>query len=1239
MKVVKDLTHGILLHSFAAQEKSFLVVSVLTFFDLDAPDAPLSEQDMWRLVPKELGDTAILDAAMPKQGAEVLLRAGCYAPRGETRQASQASFRVGEVARRLNVFGPRRWESRAGVQVITDPEPFTWIDLTWKNALGGPDFAPNPLGMGLAPVMGPDGREFLPLPLVEDPEHLIGSTGDRPEPAGFLPLDQAWPQRMKKAGTYDQKWFNERWPYFPEDMDWTFFNAAPEAQRQPGFFQGGEPVELVNMHPERRLIASSLPRLRQRVFLNQWMDLKHRDKGLVFKEAKTSLDTVWLIPHALRGITIHRAVFETVDEEYPDAGQVYLVTESPDQPPKSMEHHFEALTRRLDRSVQVDTSQMDAALAQAAQDMKLVKDIPKALAQRLEVIKGAAPDAGISPKNAASQCMAVLDQSQVRLDEGIARLEELRKLYGHVVKIDTAPLAKAKETFLAMKGKIENTMAKADALTARAAQAKTRMQDAVLGALGRPQLQDHLAAVKAQMAEKPVDLWPREALELVRQARYDLSLDLERTAALRKLGLRPVALKRALIGAVPPDTPFAAEAWGLDPAGTLASLPPGLLLSAHVGAKIARLVIRPGELTDASADVEVPGSQATTFTAGMALGKPVVRVADPLEAWLVEQDATDFVGVVALADPGEAPDKDTAALMKDAPRLLVTLYSRDPGGRDKEFAPWKKAWPQAEPLPLPEKSAIFDAREKGVELEEWILEALGPGQPAFIPEDSPFRAKKGPDAGGIPLPLVDAKGLVQAFQQGMNDKMAPMLQRAEALKAELPEKARALMTQAGAEKHGINPKDFFDPATLPKRPEGFMAGLDLPGKFAQVRASLAKAGQLTPERAAVLDGQEGKMTALLADGQARWAEGQAKLPGAGGGFAFPDWAKKLLEPFHIDPDDREVMTREKVVFRHANAVSLKGKNLSGLDLSGLDLSDADLRGAQMQKTSFAGSRLDGADISGVIADEADFTGASFTGGKAVQALLGKAVFAKAALAGTDFRKALLKGANLAGADLSGATLEETLLEDAALAGANLSGTRAVKGYFMGADLSGADFTEAQAGKALFFKSKAPGADFSGTDLGKAVFWSASADKARFHGCNLDNARFGGETSVQDADFTDTRLEKASLMDVNLARGDFRGARFKRSFLRGCDLSQSDLSGITAERTRFHRVNLEGAKLTRANLNLASLRRARLVKADLSGANLFGVEFYKAVAGDTDFTEANLKMTLLHKRAELLDDQK
>jgi uncharacterized protein YjbI with pentapeptide repeats len=1240
MKVVKDLTHGILLNSFAARDSYYLAVSVLTFFDLDRPDEPLSEQDMWKLVPVELGESAILDGAMPKQRGEVLVRGRCFAPRGETRRASRASWRLGETGRDFNVYGLRRWESRAGVLAITDPEPFESVELSWQNAYGGAQFADNPLGQGADRVLSPAGEEIWPLPQVEDPARLIGSPGDRPPPACPLPVDQSWPSRMKKAGTYDQKWFNERWPYFPEDMDWTFFNAGQEAQQQATFFTGGEPVELVNLHPERPLVESALPRLRQRVFLNQWADRRDRDQGLVFKEAPTTLDTVWLFPHVLKGILIHRAVFEVEDEEYPDAGHLYLVTENPDEAPGSLEHHFEALTRRLDRSAQVDLAPFNAAMAQAKEDMKQIKDIPKVVAHGLEVAKGTVPSAGLSPANAASQCLGVLTASQARLDQGMVQLAEMKKLYGHMVKIDLAPMARAKEKFEALKGSIGQLTTMADTVAAKAAATKDRIRGAMMAALDKPKMAKFKAQVAAQMAPPPRDLWPEQALAAVRQARYDLSLDQERMAALRRLGLRPVALKRAMYGALPGPWVPAAPDWGLPESGAEpAELPGGLLLAAHEGPKITRLVIRPGEITDPSADVEVPGSKPTTFTAGLAPGKPVVLVRDPLETWLVEQDAGDFAGAAALADPGQAPDQGTEAMLKDAPRLLVTVYARDPAAQAEEFAPWKKAWPQAEPLPLPEKSAIFDAREKGVDLEEWIVAALGPGQPAFLPEDSPFRAKKGPDAGGLSLPLVDARGLYAASEQAMNANMAPMLARAEALKAELPEKARAAMTEAGFPKHGINPKDYFDPATLPKKPEGFMAGMDIPGMFEKTRASLKKNGLLTPERAAQLNAQEGQMTAVLEQGKAQFAEGMAKLPKSGQAFQFPDWARKMLEPLHIDPDDQEVMTREKVVFRHENGVNLKGKILSGLDLSGLDLSGVDLRGCQLQGTNLQGTRLDGADLSGTIAGGADFTGAHFAGGKAVKALLDGAVFEKARLADTDFHQAVLKGAKLPGADLSGANLEQALMEAADFTNARFTGAKAHKGYFMGADLTGADFREATATKAVFHQAKAPGADFSGTDLTQAMFWSAQADGAVFHGCKMENARFGGEASLMGADFTDTTLDKACLLDTNVSRSDFRGASLKRSYLRHCDLSQADLSGVAAGQARFPRTNLEQADLSGANLRQASLRRSRLTGADLSDSNLYGAEFYKAVAGKTDFTGANLKLTLLNKRAELLDDER
>ncbi len=53
----------------------------------------------------------------------------------------------------------------------------------------------------------------------------------------------------------------------------------------------------------------------------------------------------------------------------------------------------------------------------------------------------------------------------------------------------------------------------------------------------------------------------------------------------------------------------------------------------------------------------------------------------------------------------------------------------------------------------------------------------------------------------------------------------------------------------------------------------------------------------------------------------------------------------------------------------------------------------------------------------------------------------------------------------------------------------------------------------------------------------------------------------------------------------------------------------------------------------------SLRKSKLVRTDLRNANLYGVEFFRTGVGETKFDGANLKMTKLHKRTDLLPERK
>ena len=344
MKVFKPLNQSLLYKVFEDKKKCYLSVAILSFFPFDVTRGLLSEIDLWKFAASELGKDAMLDMCMPKPKGEVLVVGKCLAPGGNPVPAYEVSLHIGPIGKTLHVFGDRFWKRKAGVlKTISDPVPFTEMDISYENAFGGPDYKKNPLGKGHAPIKTDNGKMVQPLPNIEDPRNLIDSPKKKPDPAGFAPIDLTWPQRFDKAGTYDQKWQRERFPGLAEDIDWTFFNAAPEDQHIEGFFKGDEPFEITGMHPEKALIQANLPGTKSRCFINQ-----KTDQGEQFKEMKTRLDTVWLFPHAEKGIVIYRAVAEVQTDDAEDVLHMLIAHERINDEPRTAEHYREALLKRTD---------------------------------------------------------------------------------------------------------------------------------------------------------------------------------------------------------------------------------------------------------------------------------------------------------------------------------------------------------------------------------------------------------------------------------------------------------------------------------------------------------------------------------------------------------------------------------------------------------------------------------------------------------------------------------------------------------------------------------------------------------------------------------------------------------------------------------------------------------------------------------------------------------------------------
>ena len=249
------------------------LVAVRATFDI-FPDGILrisKKQDPVALAPIYLGkpgkSSLRCDSDLPrtKLGTDVLINGAAWVPGGAERSEIEVGFRVGDLQKKLLVSGEQVWEKSLGFTVPGPPQPFSRMPITYERAFGGPttdktssSFDPysdnNPFGVGIDMAPG------SPLPNVRYP----GTRTEKPPlnrpVAGFGPVGCSWTPRRHLAGTYDDKWQNERQPLLPDDFNDEFFYSAPPDQQVPGFLRGGERVELTNLTPQGSL-RFHLPKL------------------------------------------------------------------------------------------------------------------------------------------------------------------------------------------------------------------------------------------------------------------------------------------------------------------------------------------------------------------------------------------------------------------------------------------------------------------------------------------------------------------------------------------------------------------------------------------------------------------------------------------------------------------------------------------------------------------------------------------------------------------------------------------------------------------------------------------------------------------------------------------------------------------------------------------------------------------------------------------------------------------
>ncbi|MCK7613997.1 DUF2169 family type VI secretion system accessory protein [Roseibium sediminicola] len=290
----------------------YLYATVFFGFDLTDPESVLSEAVYTETAMSNLPMGGFLDMGFPKGRPEVLIAGEARAPEGSTVQAQEIGFAVGTVKKRAMVFGDRHWVRDNGDVKLTSAEPYAAMPLTADRAFGNETHPVNPAGKGANPHYILEQFGYAPLPNIENPDRLIKTLTDLPEPVLFGPLGHEHPLRRSKVGQPSWDWIRTSFPEPPPGFDRAYYNVAPGDQRLGTALVGNEDFAVWGMSAQHPVIRSRLPGLRVRLFA------VHDTKANHLTEIGTRIETLWLFGSSEIGGLYHRGVLRIADEKASD---------------------------------------------------------------------------------------------------------------------------------------------------------------------------------------------------------------------------------------------------------------------------------------------------------------------------------------------------------------------------------------------------------------------------------------------------------------------------------------------------------------------------------------------------------------------------------------------------------------------------------------------------------------------------------------------------------------------------------------------------------------------------------------------------------------------------------------------------------------------------------------------------------------------------------------------------------
>lgn len=221
---------------------------------------PLIEADTFEGEPGFSAPIYEVDYAPYKARCDVLLNGSAYAPNGESTKQVTVKLQIGTLNKSFHVIGKRLWEASLMSISAGKPSPFQVMPISYGCAFGGVDhnhpdeakhraYMPNPVGSGYHHILKKEFVEYSRLPNTEAIGQRVTKPNGKYRPMAFGVIGRNWEPRYKLAGTYDQNWIDNVFPFLPADFNDAYYQCAP-VEQQIDYLRGGETVLLENLTPQ-----------------------------------------------------------------------------------------------------------------------------------------------------------------------------------------------------------------------------------------------------------------------------------------------------------------------------------------------------------------------------------------------------------------------------------------------------------------------------------------------------------------------------------------------------------------------------------------------------------------------------------------------------------------------------------------------------------------------------------------------------------------------------------------------------------------------------------------------------------------------------------------------------------------------------------------------------------------------------------------------------------------------------